>query len=76
MSALPPEADMLIVGINVCYVPLADIGSAGIDRVSRVEADKKESPAAGRREGAPGLTWQRAGLLNRAYRSAPWTKLP
>ena len=26
MSALPPEADMLIVGINVCYVPLADIG--------------------------------------------------
>ena len=24
MSALPPEADMLIVGINVCYVPLAD----------------------------------------------------
>jgi hypothetical protein len=25
MSALPPEADMLIVGINVCYVPLADI---------------------------------------------------
>ena len=21
MSALPPEADMLIVGINVCYVP-------------------------------------------------------
>jgi hypothetical protein len=26
MSALPPEADMLIVGINVCYVPEADIG--------------------------------------------------
>ena len=25
MSALPPEADMLIVGINVCYVPQADI---------------------------------------------------
>ena len=25
MSALYPEADMLIVGINVCYVP--DIGS-------------------------------------------------
>ena len=25
MSALPPEADMLIVGINVCYVPKADI---------------------------------------------------
>ena len=24
MSALPPEADMLIVGINVCYVPIAD----------------------------------------------------
>ena len=33
MSALPPEADMLIVGINVCYVPIADIrirrGAAG-----------------------------------------------
>ena len=27
MSALPPEADMLIVGINVCYVPIADISS-------------------------------------------------
>ena len=26
MSALPPEADMLIVGINVRYVPIADIG--------------------------------------------------
>ena len=26
MSALPPEADMLIVGINVRYVPTADIG--------------------------------------------------
>jgi hypothetical protein len=25
MSALPPEADMLIVGINVCYVPFADM---------------------------------------------------
>ena len=25
MSALPPEADMPIVGINVCYVPKADI---------------------------------------------------
>ena len=25
MSALPPEADMLIFGINVCYVPEADI---------------------------------------------------
>ena len=27
MSALPPKADMLIVGINVRYVPLADIGA-------------------------------------------------
>ena len=27
MSALPLKADMLIVGINVCYVPIADIGS-------------------------------------------------
>jgi hypothetical protein len=26
MSAFPPEADMLIVGINVCFVPKADIG--------------------------------------------------
>ena len=25
MSALPPKADMLSVGINVCYVPKADI---------------------------------------------------
>ena len=29
MSALPQEADMLIVGINVCYVPKADVGEAG-----------------------------------------------
>ena len=28
MSALPSEADMLIVGINVCYVPKADIAIA------------------------------------------------
>jgi hypothetical protein len=27
MSALPPEADVLIVGINVCYVPEADCES-------------------------------------------------
>ena len=26
MSALPPKADMLIVGINVCFVRIADIG--------------------------------------------------
>ena len=25
MSALPLKADMLIVGIDVCFVPLADI---------------------------------------------------
>ena len=25
MSALPPKADMLIVGINAAYVPQADI---------------------------------------------------
>ena len=32
MSALPPEADMLIVGINVCYVPIADIGVRELGR--------------------------------------------
>ena len=25
MSALPPEANMLVVGINVCLVPIADM---------------------------------------------------
>ena len=30
MSALPPKADMLIVGINVCYVPKADISTASM----------------------------------------------
>jgi hypothetical protein len=29
MSALPPEADMLIVCINVCYVPQADMKCPG-----------------------------------------------
>ena len=32
MSALPPEADMLIVGINVCYVPQADITTSWVAR--------------------------------------------
>jgi hypothetical protein len=32
MSALPPEADMLIVGINVCYVPVADIVRSDLRR--------------------------------------------
>jgi hypothetical protein len=27
MSALAPKADMLIVGINVCLVPEADVGN-------------------------------------------------
>ena len=35
MSALPPEADMLIVGINVCYVPIADIASASLSERKR-----------------------------------------
>ena len=30
MSALPLKADMLIVGINVCYVPIADIPEVDI----------------------------------------------
>ena len=30
MSALPPKADMLIVGINVCLVPKADIDKAAL----------------------------------------------
>ena len=33
MSALPPEADMLIVGINVCFVPEADIKSVHARKV-------------------------------------------
>jgi len=31
MSALPSEADMLIVGINVCYVPEADIVTQSLE---------------------------------------------
>ena len=30
MSALPPEADMLIVGIDFCYVPKADNECLGL----------------------------------------------
>ena len=29
MSALPPKADMLSVGIDVCYVPIADMDPDG-----------------------------------------------
>jgi hypothetical protein len=29
MSALPPKADMLNIGADVCFVPLADIAQAG-----------------------------------------------
>jgi hypothetical protein len=50
MSALPPEADMLIVGNNVCYVPLADIGST-------LKQTQKEPRRREKRKGAPGLTW-------------------
>jgi len=32
MSALPLKADMLGVGINVCFVPKADIGGAECGR--------------------------------------------
>ena len=32
MSALPPKADIFSVEIDVCFVPLTDIGSAVIDR--------------------------------------------
>ena len=35
MSALPSEADMLIVGINVCYVPKADFVEAQQTRRSK-----------------------------------------
>jgi|RhiMethySRZTD1v2_1073278.scaffolds.fasta_scaffold1691481_2 hypothetical protein len=51
MSALPPEADMLIVGINVCYVPLTDICLAIVELCNL----RNRSPAAGRGERAPGL---------------------
>ena len=30
MFALPPEADMLMVGINVCYLPVADLNAPPI----------------------------------------------
>ena len=43
MSALPPEADMLIVGINVCYVPLADIGA--VRRTSDPDLDTRRTVA-------------------------------
>ena len=33
MSALPPKADMLIVGIKVCFVPYADINPIAADRI-------------------------------------------
>ena len=39
MSALPPEADMLIVGINVCYMPSADQRL-----ISRANATKRMWP--------------------------------
>jgi hypothetical protein len=38
MSALPPEADMLIVGINVCYVPIAVITRVSLPSLSTVTA--------------------------------------
>jgi hypothetical protein len=31
MSALPPEADMLNVGIDVRFAPIADIEEAGME---------------------------------------------
>ena len=43
MSALPPEADMLIVGINVCYVPTSDMAQ----RYPRRDASWSSSHRAG-----------------------------
>ena len=42
MSALPPKADMLIVGIDVCYVPQADIhrNAAGGLQSDRLKVSK------------------------------------
>ena len=40
MSALPPEADMLIVGINVCFVPIADKATRAI-RPIRIPTTRK-----------------------------------
>ena len=34
MSALPPKADMLIVSIDVCFVPIADILRVEVGRSS------------------------------------------
>jgi hypothetical protein len=34
MSALPPKADMFIVEIDVCFVPIADIRDKGRQRLS------------------------------------------
>jgi hypothetical protein len=42
MSALPPEADMLIVGINVCYVPIADLYDAAPDHDRKVGKPDRE----------------------------------
>jgi hypothetical protein len=39
MSALPPEADMLIVGINVCYVPMVDIRRGQSMQAVRVSSE-------------------------------------
>ena len=44
MSALPPEADMFIVGINVCCVPIADISNASTG--GSASKRKKGFPAA------------------------------
>ena len=47
---LPPEADMLIVGINVCYVPKADMPSKkgapslGCQRRVAIRRDANEVP--------------------------------
>ncbi len=44
MSALPPEADMLIVGINVRYVPEADTMASGAGSCQSWQASARSSP--------------------------------
>ena len=56
MSALPPKADMLIVGIDVCYVPIADIteaaaGAGSLQVVESWASNNCASKAQGERQG-------------------------
>jgi len=58
MSALPPEADMLIVGINVCFVPKSDIVGGTFVSSGKMSYVATHRPSKRRQSHPDHVTWR------------------